>query len=118
MEVENKRTDREMITSVNGKYLDEAQEDKLLQTVTDELCKHFKDPIDIECSYCEAAKAVIPLIGADIQREMAEWLYKWRGRTNLSLGTITFVIPMPELNFLDEALREARKSGTFSKEGE
>jgi len=40
-------------------------DDKLLKTVTDELCKHFNDPIDIECSYCEAAKAVIPLVRAD-----------------------------------------------------
>ncbi len=48
-------------------------EDKLLKTVTDELCKHFKDPIDIECSYCEAAKAVIPIIRADMQREIIKW---------------------------------------------
>ena len=85
-------------------------EDKLLKTVADELCKHFKDPIDIECPYCKAAKAVIPLVRADTLNETGKWLYKWRGRTNLSLGTITFVIPMPELNFLDEALRESRKA--------
>ncbi len=46
--------------------------DKLLQIVTDELCKHFNDPIDIECPYCEAAKAVISLVRADMQREIEE----------------------------------------------
>ena len=49
-------------------------EDKLLQTVSDELGKHFNDPIDIECPYCEAAKAVIPLVRADMQREIADYL--------------------------------------------
>ena len=45
-------------------------EDKLLKTVTDELCKHFNDPIDIECSYCEAAKAVIPIIRAEAVKDV------------------------------------------------
>ncbi len=52
-------------------------EDKLLKTVSDELCKHFNDPIDIECSYCNAAKAVIPLVRADMQREMRACFLKY-----------------------------------------
>ena len=50
-------------------------EDKLLQTVTDELCKHFNDPIDIECSYCEAAKAVIPIIRAETLKMVGEKMF-------------------------------------------
>ena len=42
---------------------------ELLQAVTDELCKHFKDPINKMCSYCEAAKAVIPLVRADTHQD-------------------------------------------------
>ncbi len=52
-------------------------DDKLLKTVTDELCKYFNDPIDIECSYCEAAKAVIPLVRADMQRELGGKINKY-----------------------------------------
>lgn len=36
--------------------------EELETQVSDELAKYFKDPIDKECSYCEAAKAIIPMI--------------------------------------------------------
>ena len=34
-------------------------------------------------------------------REVAEWLYRWKGRINSTVGTITFVIPMPDLNRIE-----------------
>ncbi len=86
-------------------------EDKLLQTVTDELCKHFNDPIDIECSYCEAAKAVIPLVRADVLREIGDWLK----------GTCQYRVPFHarwHCAICKNRLLVALKSGTFKAEGE
>ena len=39
-----------------------------------------------------------------------EWLYRWKGRINSTVGTITFVIPMPELNIIE---RGEMPGGTF-----
>ncbi len=55
--------------------------DKLLKSVGDELAKHFNDPIDIKCSYCEAAKAVIPLVRADTLKSISKEATKLDGTT-------------------------------------
>ena len=49
--------------------------DKELEViVANELAKFFKDPIDKECSYCEASKAVIPIIQKARDNYYKEWL--------------------------------------------
>ena len=44
--------------------------EELETKVADTLAPFFKDPIDIPCPYCEAAKAVIPIIRAEIIKEI------------------------------------------------
>ncbi len=100
--------------------------DKLLVIVTDELCKHFNDPIDIECSYCEAAKAVIPLVRADMQRDTVALLKNLRRDIWLIRGMAKSKSMFPYdmcreiLSITKRSLEDIRselKSGTF-KEGE
>lgn len=40
--------------------------------IADKLAEFFKDPIDKECSYCEEAKAVIPIIAEEIKKGLEE----------------------------------------------
>jgi len=42
--------------------------------VADKLSEYFKDPIDIPCPYCDAAKAIIPIIKKESIKEVVEWL--------------------------------------------
>ncbi len=93
-------------------------EDKLLQTVSDELCKHFNDPIDIECSYCEAAKAVIPLVRADMQRDLDEWI-KWVDNSEIYWRTVSttkhdYYIPLCLVDTWQD-FRGKIKSGAFKE---
>jgi hypothetical protein len=44
----------------------------LVEQVADKLAEYFKDPIDMPCSYCEAAKRVISLIHPVIEKEDME----------------------------------------------
>jgi len=38
--------------------------------VADKLAEYFKDPIDDPCCYCEASKAVIPIIRKAVEDEI------------------------------------------------
>jgi len=55
--------------------LNKAERKLNLETkIADTLAKYFHDPIDMPCPYCEAAKAVIPIIN----NVMVEWLIERR----------------------------------------
>ena len=41
--------------------------EELEKEVSDELAKWFPDPVDIPCVYCGAAKAVIPIVEAEVR---------------------------------------------------
>ena len=40
--------------------------------VADVLAKYFKDPIDAECSYCEAAKEVTRIVRAQVATHLTK----------------------------------------------
>ena len=46
---------------------------KLEAKVADTLALVFKDPIDMPCPYCGAARAVIPIIRAGMEKEIEEY---------------------------------------------
>ena len=56
------------------------------------------------------AKAQRDLSDRENSEVFREWLYRWKGRINSTVGTITFVIPMPELNIIE---RGEMPGGTF-----
>ena len=46
----------------------------------------------------DVAQAIMQLdLGQEERLRIRMWLDNWKGRINLSFGTVTFVIPMPEL---------------------
>ncbi len=42
---------------------------ELVKQVADKLAEYFNDPIDIKCSYCDAAEAVFPIIKKAVEAE-------------------------------------------------
>ena len=79
-----------------------AKEQDLETSVADELVKHFNDPIDKECPYCEATKAVILIIrkavAEEIERELEGLLI-----STSSMEAVT--LPMPNFYIRETALK-------------
>ena len=47
--------------------------DELLKAVSDKIGEFFNEPIDNPCVYCEAAKAVLPIVTEENYRRLKSW---------------------------------------------